>query len=158
MPAISKAGTTQTGTITKNNKLVFTLCHLVYIRVKLHIGTEATMTSAQLNHFRQRLETLRVELLDINEKARESTKPVQLDQASVGRLSRIDALQMQSMALETQRRRQVQLKLLEVALKRITSGEYGICIACEDDINPRRLEFDLTASLCIACASAREQS
>jgi DnaK suppressor protein len=116
------------------------------------------MTSAQLNHFRQRLETLCVELLDINEKACESTKPVQLDQASVGRLSRMDALQMQSMALETQRRRQVQLKLVEVALKRITSGEYGICIACEDDINPRRLEFDLTASLCIACASAREQS
>ena len=114
------------------------------------------MTSAQLNHFRQRLETLRVELLDINEKARESTKPVQLDQASVGRLSRMDAMQMQAMALETQRRRQVQLKLVEMALKRITSGEYGICIACEDDIDPRRLEFDLTASLCIDCASARE--
>ena len=87
-----------------------------------------------------------------------ASKPVILDQSSVGRLSRMDALQMQSMALETQRRRQVQLKLVEVALKRITSGEYGICIACEDDINPRRLEFDLTASLCIACASAREQS
>ena len=116
------------------------------------------MTSAQLNHFQQRLETLCVELLDINEKACESTKPVQLDQASVGRLSRMDALQMQSMALETQRRRQVQLKLVKVALKRITSGEYGICIACEEDINPRRLEFDLTASLCIACASAREKS
>ena len=116
------------------------------------------MTPSQLNHFRQRLETLCAELRGINEKACESTKPVQLDQASVGRLSRIDALQMQAMALETQRRRQTQLKLVEAALKRITSGEYGICIACEEDINPRRLEFDLTASLCIDCASAQEQS
>jgi len=116
------------------------------------------MTPTQLNHFRQRLETLCFELRDINEKAGESTRPVQLDQASVGRLSRMDALQMQAMALETQRRRQAQLKLAKMALKRIDSGEYGICIACEEDINPRRLEFDLTASLCIACASAREQS
>ncbi len=117
----------------------------------------AAMTSEQLCHFKQSLETLSSELLDTGEKARESIKPVQLDQACMGRVSRVDALQVQAMALETQRRRQVQLQLVDWALKRIGSGDYGICSACDDDIAVRRLEFDPTATLCIACASAREK-
>jgi DnaK suppressor protein len=117
----------------------------------------AAMTPEQFCHFKQCLAALRSELLDTGEKARESTKPVQLDQASIGRVSRVDALQVQAMALETQRRRQVQLQLVERALKRIESGDYGICSACDDDIAVRRLEFDPTATLCIACASARER-
>jgi len=83
---------------------------------------------------------------------------VELDQASVGRLSRMDAMQGQAMAIASQQRSENQLRLIEAALARIAAGDYGICLRCEEDINPRRLALDPTLPLCIACASAREKS
>lgn len=50
------------------------------------------MTPKQLEHFRQLLDTQQQELLATNDSAKASTQPVTLDQASVGRLSRMDAL------------------------------------------------------------------
>jgi DnaK suppressor protein len=50
------------------------------------------------------------------------------------------------------------LRLIEAALARIAAGDYGICLRCEEDINPRRLALDPTLPLCITCASAREKS
>jgi DnaK suppressor protein len=118
---------------------------------------EETMNPEQLEHFRQLLETQRQELLASKDAARESTKPVTLDQASVGRLSRMDAMQGQAMAIEAQRRREIQLQRIHAALARIRSGDYGLCTVCEEEIAIRRLETDPAATLCIACASRREQ-
>ncbi|MGP1352703.1 MAG: TraR/DksA family transcriptional regulator [Parasphingopyxis sp.] len=39
------------------------------------------------------------------------------------------------------------------ALARIEDGEYGICVRCGGDINPKRLEARPEAALCIHCAS-----
>ncbi len=66
-----------------------------------------TMNPEQLEHFRNLLETQRQELMASKDAARESTRPVTLDQASVGRLSRMDAMQGQAMAIEAQRRREI---------------------------------------------------
>ena len=115
------------------------------------------MTPEQLEQFRQLLETQRQELLASKDVAKNSTKPVTLDQASVGRLSRMDAMQGQAMAIEAQRRREIQLQRIRAAFSRIQSGNYGLCIACEEIIAIRRLEIDPAAILCIACASRQEK-
>ena len=115
------------------------------------------MTPEQLDHFRQQLESLRSELLETQEAAKDATQTVVLDQASVGRLSRMDAMQGQAMALENNRRRELQLKRIASALRRIESDDYGYCIDCDDEISLGRLETDPTNSLCIDCASKREQ-
>lgn len=115
------------------------------------------MTPEQLEHLRQLLETQREELLASKEAAKDSAKPVTLDQTSVGRLSRMDAMQGQAMAIEAQRRREIQLQRIHAALLRIQSGDYGLCAACEEEIAIRRLESDPAATLCIACASRQEQ-
>jgi len=81
---------------------------------------------------------------------------VELDQTRVGRLSRMDAMQAQAMAQESQRRRTVMLAAIERALVRLDSGEYGICIDCDEPINPKRLEFDPTVRRCIRCAGRAE--
>lgn len=39
------------------------------------------------------------------------------------------------------------------ALARIEDGEYGVCVRCNGDINPKRLEVRPEAALCIHCAS-----
>lgn len=85
----------------------------------------------------------------------ESRAPVELDQASVGRLSRMDALQQQAMAQAQSRRRKNALARIRAALERARRGEYGDCIGCGEEIEARRLELDPAAPLCLACASGR---
>lgn len=114
------------------------------------------MDATQIDEFRRRLETLKAALMANADIAREAARPVRLDQQSVGRLSRMDAMQGQAMALETQRRNAVMLRRIAAAMARIVDGDYGRCLACDEDIDPRRLAADPVATLCIDCASRRE--
>ena len=79
--------------------------------------------------------------------------PVVLDQDSVGRLSRLDAMQVQAMALAAQRRRAAEKERILAALRRIEEDEFGWCAACGEEIAQARLENDPSVSLCIRCAS-----
>ena len=110
------------------------------------------MDSAQAEHFKALLLALRDSLADTAQAAEEAGETVELDQARVGRLSRMDALQAQQMARETERRNRARLMLVQRALERIEQGEYGDCLACGKPIDPRRLDADPTATRCIACA------
>ena len=109
------------------------------------------MTEIEVEQIRDKLLSLRSELQDIEESSKEATKPVQLDQSSVGRLSRMDAMQAQQMAQETARRRQRKLQQIDGALRRIESGEYGNCFVCGEEIDARRLSVDATNTRCINC-------
>ncbi len=82
----------------------------------------------------------------------EDRKPVELDQQSVGRLSRMDALQGQAMALETARRREAEVIRIQGALTRMETGDYGYCLSCDEDIAAKRLELDPATAICIDCA------
>jgi len=86
-----------------------------------------------------------------------NTKPVALDQQSVGRVSRIDAIQQQQMALANQQQSTQLLKRVDLALQRIDSGEYGYCLQCEEPIAFARLQAQPFASLCLDCQSASEK-
>ena len=109
---------------------------------------------AHITKVRQRLLSRRDELRRLIEDAREAQAPVELDQTRIGRLSRMNALQVQAMAHETVRLREVELQRIGAALKRIETDEYGYCVACGDDIDPKRLELVPTAPTCIDCAQA----
>ncbi|MFC3118290.1 TraR/DksA family transcriptional regulator [Jhaorihella thermophila] len=78
---------------------------------------------------------------------------VQLDQQSVGRLSRMDALQNQAMAKAQQARRDLESRRLRAALARIDEGEFGWCEDCGEEIPIRRLELDPAATRCVSCAA-----
>jgi DnaK suppressor protein len=102
--------------------------------------------------FRDRLLALRAEFGATVEASREATKTVVLDQSSVGRLSRIDALQGQQMALEGARRSEQMLVRIEAALKRLETGTFGDCFVCGEEIDTRRLSVDPTITRCLRCA------
>lgn len=76
---------------------------------------------------------------------------VELDQQAVGRLSRMDAIQQQSMALATERNRQSEERKIRAALKRMEEGEYGYCTECGEEIPPDRLKADPTMPRCLSC-------
>jgi len=107
---------------------------------------------------RERLLELREELKAVAGTSEESAAVVELDQSKVGRLSRMDALQSQAMAKASGQRRELMLRNIEAALKRIDDGDYGLCRDCEEPINPKRLEFDPTALRCIDCESEHESA
>lgn len=108
-----------------------------------------------LESMRVRLTQRREELTGLNTLSAESRDAVELDQARVGRLSRIDALQQQEMAKASEQHRLRELARIDAALRRIADGAYGYCIECDEEIAPKRLEADPAAALCIDCAGTR---
>ena len=101
---------------------------------------------------KKKLLALRQKILNDAVNSKESRQPVQLDQTSIGRLSRMDAIQFQAMALEMERRRQVELRHIKAALKRIDEDEFGECQICGENIKAKRLEIDPSLVVCIDCA------
>lgn len=106
--------------------------------------------------YKKRLTEMRQEIEQLSEVTEEARQPVVLDQTMVGRLSRMDALQTQAMQLETERRRTIEIQRIDAALKRITGGEFGECVSCGEDIEPKRLENDPTTPTCFDCAQMSE--
>lgn len=100
-----------------------------------------------------RLEALR----SSSETTSDSRKPVELDQTTVGRLSRMDAMQVQAMAQASERMREQEAARIKAALKRIDDGEFGYCASCGDAIAPKRLAIDPTVPVCIRCASGTDR-
>ena len=92
------------------------------------------------------------ELRAQGEASREERAPVTLDQQSVGRLSRMDALQVQEMAKASEGRRQARLRQIQAAIQRIDDGEFGECLNCGEPIGAKRLELDPAVPACIKCA------
>lgn len=98
------------------------------------------------------LEKRRNDLLAVGDMGEDARKPVELDQTSVGRLSRMDAMQNQAMAQATERRRQAELVRIKQAFKRLEEDEYGFCVECGEEIALKRLEIDPAAAACVKCA------
>lgn len=109
-----------------------------------------------IDQCRIKLLAIRKAILGVAEAREASTATVVLDQSSVGRLSRMDALQQQAMAQNTRQRAERGLRRIEAALRRCDDGSYGYCLDCGEAIDPRRLELNPAATLCIACAEARD--
>ena len=102
---------------------------------------------------REALRQERAEILAMSAGTAESRRPVELDQQSVGRLSRMDALQVQAMAQATESRRQVRGQRIKAALARIAADEYGYCVECGEEIPVARLNIDPTTPRCVDCST-----
>ena len=80
------------------------------------------LTETQIAEFRAELERQLAKLeksMTVTDKA---LKTVELDQGAVGRLSRMDSLQNQSLARGLRERESVRLALIQGALRRLEAG------------------------------------
>ena len=109
-----------------------------------------------IKYFKEKLLRIEYDLTKQQTNNADASDVVKLDQASVGRLSRMDALQGQAMAQETKRRNEMELVRVNSALERIKNEDYGYCLRCEEEISEKRLEINPAATLCIECASRDE--
>jgi DnaK suppressor protein len=106
-----------------------------------------------LDAARRRLDEKRRDLERMSAMSEVARAPVTLDQQSVGRLSRMDAMQQQAMAEAQERARKRDLVRIEMAERRLAEGDYGWCIDCGEAIPDKRLEIDPMAEKCVRCAS-----
>lgn len=109
------------------------------------------LSQQKIAALRKQLTCMRDNLSALSDMSADSRKPVTLDQTSVGRLSRMDAIQGQAMQLETERRRQIERQRIDAALARIQSGDFGYCAVCDEEIAEKRLQNDPSVTTCIDC-------
>jgi DnaK suppressor protein len=109
------------------------------------------MNKSNIKKFKHKLLLIRAELNRLKQSLKESTATVVLDQNSVGRLSRMDAMQAQQMAMEAERRRKNNLIKINAPLLGIDNDDYGYCEACDEAIILGRLSIDPAAIRCVDC-------
>ena len=110
------------------------------------------LTPAQLSELKEELERQLEKLERSMRVTAEAAAPVELDQTSVGRLSRMDSLQSQGLSRSLQEREEVKLVLLREALSRLVGGRYGRCVTCGGEIPFERLYVFPEAPGCSSCA------
>lgn len=116
----------------------------------------AELSSPEIAELQQDLITLRADLEAQLADGADAAAPVELDQTRVGRLSRMDAMQMQAQQKAEQERHQRQLQKVAIALQKISEGDYGYCQQCDEPIGFARLKVRPEASHCISCQTANE--
>lgn len=104
------------------------------------------------DHFDPKVRAELSDLHAVSALSKADRAPVALDQQSIGRVSRIDSLQVQAMAQAAEARRLARIRQLEFTLARLQDEEFGYCIECGEFIGLARLDIDPAALRCVACA------
>lgn len=95
----------------------------------------------------QELEQIRTEL----DALQQGTPELTLDQTSVGRLSRMDAMQQHAMSSGIRERILLRRRRVEAALARLEAQTYGTCCECGIPLSLQRLTSDPSAPFCTEC-------
>lgn len=109
------------------------------------------LTEAQTTELRLELERQLARLEKSMKVTDEAMRTVELDQTAVGRLSRMDSLQNQSLSKGLHEREVVRLSQILQAIGRIEDGSYGRCTACSGPIPFERLFVFPEAPECARC-------
>ena len=112
--------------------------------------TAEDLTDDQIDELRIRLVQLRDELTDQMRATKEGARPVALDEP-IGRLTRMDAIQQQSMSKANRSQLDLKLRQIEQSLSLIEQGEYGLCRRCEEAIGYARMSARPESPYCLNC-------
>jgi DnaK suppressor protein len=115
----------------------------------------SALSDAQRTELREDLLKLRAELQETLSLSSEGARPVDLEEP-IGRLSRMDAMQQQSMLKANRAAAQLRLAQVEGALVRHREEDYGECQGCGEWIGYPRLKARPEAPFCLSCQGAQE--
>jgi DnaK suppressor protein len=109
------------------------------------------LTENERAEIRGLLEALKSELEGRVKISEEQAEPVDLDEP-IGRLTRMDAIQMQQMALAGLSREQERYVQVRRALELVDDENFGNCLSCKQPVGIDRLRFQPEILICIRCA------
>ena len=99
------------------------------------------------SEIKQLIKKLEIEIAALEE----SAAPV-VPENSIGRISRMDAINNKSVVEASLRNRKKKLGKLRVALSNVAKPGFGQCANCGNAINPKRIMLMPESSKCIKCA------
>jgi DnaK suppressor protein len=114
-------------------------------------------SATQLDELHEALDFLIHQLQTTLEGSAEAARPVELDPPTVGRISRIDAIQQQKMVEANRQALRTRLQLARAALRRFEDQEYGDCRRCGESVSFERLKARPETPFCIECQTERER-
>jgi len=115
------------------------------------------LTVNQVSELAILLNQQKQELQRLLQDSQQNSAPVTLDQQSVGRVSRIDAIQQQQMAVANRDQASAILKQIDASLVRVENDEYGFCLECGEPIGFARLQVQPYAANCVVCQAGLER-
>ena len=109
------------------------------------------MNAQEIAEFTKRLKAMiikqeaEIAILETN------TEPISPEN-SIGRVSRMDAIQNKGVSEAALRNKKDKLAKLHVALSKVSTPNFGICSRCERPIQAARLMYMPESSRCLHCA------
>ena len=111
------------------------------------------MTQTQKIHFKKAMESKRRELLgDIHSQS----SRIKIDQSEHDPIDQVQSMHMREENATHLGRGSRILAEIELSLRAMSDGSYGLCIECDEPISLKRLEIIPWAQRCIRCQEAFE--
>lgn len=111
------------------------------------------MTKTEINKYKQILET---KLAELSQAVRDR-EGIAIEK-SPDALDEVQHAAERELAIRNLDRESHLLRNVRAALHRIDEGTYGVCLHCEEDINPKRLNAVPWAAFCISCQEIADRS
>ncbi|HSL83211.1 MAG TPA: TraR/DksA C4-type zinc finger protein [Thermoanaerobaculia bacterium] len=115
------------------------------------------LTDPQIESFRQRLLAAKAAAEALLARTAEDSRPIEASGSAIGRLTRMDAIQVQAMGQMSRAQLEVRLRQIDAALDSIAAGTYGLCRQCKGPIARQRLEALPEAPFCLDCQERFER-
>ncbi|MEM8934041.1 MAG: TraR/DksA C4-type zinc finger protein, partial [Acidobacteriota bacterium] len=109
----------------------------------------ALLTADQLKSLWQRLTAAQTQIEALLTQTSDDVRPVDLE-LPIGRLTRIDAIQMQGMAQMNRHQLEIRRRQVDAALDCFAKGTYGLCRKCREPVGFERLDVLPESPFCLA--------
>lgn len=110
------------------------------------------MTKIEMNKFKQILENKQAELAQVLR-----NRDAIAIEKSADALDEVQHAAERELAIRTLDRESGLLRQVRGALRRIDEGTFGVCLHCEEDINPKRLHAVPWTPYCIQCQEVADR-
>tara|TARA_B100000965_G_C19260216_1_gene612679 strand:+ start:370 stop:699 length:330 start_codon:yes stop_codon:yes gene_type:complete len=109
------------------------------------------MNNTELKKIKDKIEEEIKNTIQCIQEYKELTKPIEPEN-SIGRVSRMDAINNKSVVEAALRQAQKKLENLKKVNKEIYNESFGICIRCKNSIPIERLLIMPESNMCVKCA------
>ncbi len=114
------------------------------------------MEELQIAEIRERLLQMRREMTREVQQSREASREIGQDGvADIGDMSA--STYARDVLLNLSENQRQRIRDIDAAIDRLDQGEYGICLRCEEEIEPRRLEVRPFSRYCVECKTEVEK-
>ena len=111
------------------------------------------MTKSEINRFKQLLETKHAELARVLR----NREGIAIEK-SPDALDEVQHAAERELAIRNLDRESHLLRNVRAALRRIDGGSFGVCVHCEEEISPKRVQAVPWTAFCIRCQEMADRS